>query len=79
MRKLFETLTCILAAHKDPYENIYCVVRGHKDFLLFPPCDLPWMDYREYENGIFEKSEDDPSGFAIRPLEGMISRESCPS
>jgi jumonji domain-containing protein 7 len=27
----------VTSTHKDPYENIYCVVRGYKDFILFPP------------------------------------------
>ena len=27
----------VTSTHKDPYENIFCVVRGHKDFILFPP------------------------------------------
>lgn len=26
-------------SHTDPYENIYSVVRGQKDFLLLPPSD----------------------------------------
>ena len=35
-----------IAAHKDPYENIYCVVRGYKDITLFPPTDMPWLRYK---------------------------------
>ena len=38
--------TNIFSAHKDPYENIYCVVRGHKDIILFPPTDLPWLRHK---------------------------------
>ena len=35
----------VTSTHKDPYENIYCVVRGYKDITLFPPSDLPWLRY----------------------------------
>lgn len=31
--------------HKDHYENVYCVVSGHKDFILLPPTDVPWVPY----------------------------------
>lgn len=36
----------VTSTHKDPYENIYCVVRGHKDIILFPPTDLPWLRHK---------------------------------
>ncbi|XP_018015485.1 bifunctional peptidase and (3S)-lysyl hydroxylase Jmjd7 [Hyalella azteca] len=38
----------VTSMHKDPYENLYCVVSGYKDFLLLPPCDAPWVPYRRY-------------------------------
>lgn len=34
--------------HKDPYENIYCVIDGYKDFILVPPTDLPYVPYKSY-------------------------------
>lgn len=34
--------------HKDPFENIYCVVSGYKDFILHPPTDRPWIPYKEF-------------------------------
>lgn len=34
--------------HKDPYENIYCVIDGYKDFILIPPTDLPYVPYKRY-------------------------------
>lgn len=34
--------------HKDPYENIYCVISGFKDFILIPPTDLPYVPYKHY-------------------------------
>ncbi len=57
-------------AHKDPYENVYVVVRGHKDFTLFPPTDLPWMCYRDYPTGVFERNEGGESGFRVRRAPG---------
>lgn len=35
----------MLAVHKDPYENLYCVVSGEKHFLLHPPSDRPFIPY----------------------------------
>lgn len=48
--------------HKDPFENIYCVVSGYKDFILHPPTDRPWIpykrcpmaSYKETTHGIFD-------------------------
>ncbi|XP_059470607.1 bifunctional peptidase and (3S)-lysyl hydroxylase Jmjd7 [Neocloeon triangulifer] len=36
----------ITSTHKDPYENIYCVIKGEKQFVLSPPTDLPGMPYK---------------------------------
>ena len=38
----------LVSVHKDPYENIYCVIAGYKDFLLIPPSDAPWVPYKKY-------------------------------
>ncbi|KAJ8972793.1 hypothetical protein NQ314_000029 [Rhamnusium bicolor] len=38
----------ITSMHKDPYENIYCVIDGYKDFILIPPMDLPYVPYKEF-------------------------------
>ncbi|KAI8894386.1 JmjC domain-containing protein 7 [Globomyces pollinis-pini] len=37
----------ISSTHKDPYENIYCVVSGTKEFTLLPPTDTPFL-YRQH-------------------------------
>lgn len=37
---------CYVSVHKDPFENIYCVVSGYKDFILHPPTDRPWIPYK---------------------------------
>lgn len=43
--------------HKDPYENIYCVVSGEKNFILHPPTDLPWIPYRNYPSAVYKEYE----------------------
>lgn len=44
----------VTSMHKDPYENMYCVVRGQKNIILHPPTDLPWVPYREYLPAIYQ-------------------------
>lgn len=48
----------VTSMHKDPYENIYCVVRGHKDITLQPPTDLPWLPYREYSPAVYREDRE---------------------
>lgn len=43
--------------HKDPYENIYCIVSGKKNFILHPPTDLPWIPYRNYPSAVYKECE----------------------
>lgn len=43
-----------VSVHKDPYENIYCVIDGCKDFLLIPPTDRPYVPHRTYPVGAFK-------------------------
>ena len=54
------------SAHKDPYENIYAVVRGYKDITLFPPTDLPWLPYKTCSQAIYVKNQD--GSFDIKDL-----------
>jgi len=46
----------VTSMHKDPYENIYCVVRGHKELVLQPPTDLPWVPYRDFRPAIYKEN-----------------------
>lgn len=39
----------VTSLHKDPYENIYSVVRGSKTFTLLPPCDRLNLRYKRFE------------------------------
>ena len=50
-------ILCFCSVHKDPYENIYCVVRGHKDIILQPPTDLPWVPYRSLTPAVHRQDE----------------------
>lgn len=40
--------------HKDPYENIYCVVSGYKDFILIPPVDLHYVPRAKYPTALYK-------------------------
>ena len=55
----------MLTAHKDPYENIYVVVRGHKDVILHAPTDQPWMGYKNFKQAVYKRN---PEG-ALEPEE----------
>lgn len=55
--------------HKDPYENMYCVVSGHKDFILHPPTDQPWIPYADYPKAIYREVDGD---LTIFPEEGCV-------
>lgn len=52
--------------HKDPYENIYCVISGEKEFTLHPPTDLPWIPYEKYQSAIYKKVN---NNWKIDPIE----------
>ncbi|KAL4716497.1 hypothetical protein ACJJTC_015925 [Scirpophaga incertulas] len=49
----------VTSMHKDPYENIYCVIDGYKDFILIPPTDLPFVPYKKYPRAEFKLCEGD--------------------
>ncbi|CAH0696283.1 unnamed protein product [Spodoptera exigua] len=47
----------VTSMHKDPYENIYCVIDGYKDFILIPPTDLPYVPYKRYPQAEFRYTD----------------------
>lgn len=47
----------VTSLHKDPYENLYAVISGEKTFTLHPPCDRPFIPYKDYKSAVFEKRE----------------------
>ena len=54
------------SAHKDPYENIYVVVRGHKDVILHAPTDQPWLGYANFRQDVYRRNG---GGGALEPHE----------
>ncbi|XP_045119635.1 bifunctional peptidase and (3S)-lysyl hydroxylase Jmjd7-like isoform X1 [Portunus trituberculatus] len=58
----------VTSMHKDHYENIYCVIRGYKDFILLPPTDSPWVPYRAYKPATYKETT--PGNFTIEPSPG---------
>nr|CAD7400551.1 unnamed protein product [Timema cristinae] len=65
----------ITSMHKDPYENIYCVVSGYKDFILLPPTDRPWIPYKSFPVASYKEVA--PGHFEIVPRsdKGSASRQ----
>lgn len=45
-----------ISVHKDPYENIYCVISGHKDFVLIPPVDVHNVPRAKYPSAVYKRS-----------------------
>uniref|UniRef100_A0A1A8N408 Bifunctional peptidase and (3S)-lysyl hydroxylase JMJD7 n=1 Tax=Nothobranchius pienaari TaxID=704102 RepID=A0A1A8N408_9TELE len=43
----------ITSMHKDPYENLYCVISGEKHFILLPPTDRPFIPYGVYRPAVY--------------------------
>ncbi|XP_070923142.1 bifunctional peptidase and (3S)-lysyl hydroxylase JMJD7 isoform X4 [Macaca nemestrina] len=48
----------VTSLHKDPYENLYCVVSGEKHFLLHPPSDRPFIPYELYTPATYQLTEE---------------------
>ncbi|KAK9888740.1 hypothetical protein WA026_000967 [Henosepilachna vigintioctopunctata] len=64
-------LRAITSMHKDPYENIYCVIDGYKDFILISPTDLPYVPYKEYPIAKFENVS--PTSFEMKKESSVCS------
>lgn len=47
----------VTSMHRDHYENLYCVVKGWKKFILIPPTDLPFVPYETYQAAVFRELE----------------------
>lgn len=62
----------VTSMHRDHYENIYCVVKGRKDFILLPPTDLPWIPYRNFRTATYRENR--ATGmFEVVPTDGDSS------
>lgn len=56
----------VTSMHKDPYENMYCVISGYKDFTLIAPTDLHLVPRSKYHSAIYET--DQKGDMQIKPL-----------
>ncbi|SCZ98234.1 BZ3500_MvSof-1268-A1-R1_Chr7-1g09066 [Microbotryum saponariae] len=59
--------TCV---HKDPYENIYLVIRGTKFFTLYPPTEFACLGERTFPHARWVLDEPKQE-FGIVPTEGV--------
>lgn len=59
----------VTSMHKDPYENIYCVVRGSKEVILQPPTDLPWIPAHPLKPAEYHLNQEE-GDWEIREVEG---------
>lgn len=44
--------------HKDPYENMYCVIAGYKDFILIPPIDMHNVPRKTYPTSVYSTNSE---------------------
>lgn len=61
--------------HKDPYENIYCVISGYKDFILIPPIDLHNVPRKRYPCGVYKTT--DPVTMSMK-IEAILDERKRP-
>lgn len=52
----------VSSLHKDFFENFYCVLKGTKTFLLYPPCDAIHFDTNEYSMKSYVLKEEKKTG-----------------
>jgi hypothetical protein len=55
----------VSSLHKDPYENIYCVIGGSKLFTLFHPCSFPFLNEQTYPRARWKR---DNGKWKIEPI-----------
>lgn len=56
----------VTSMHKDPFDNLYCVISGYKDFILLPPHQVVNIPRQLYPVGKYQRHE---SGqFYIEPV-----------
>ncbi|XP_053695549.1 bifunctional peptidase and (3S)-lysyl hydroxylase Jmjd7 isoform X3 [Sabethes cyaneus] len=62
----------VTSMHKDPYENIYCVISGYKDFILIPPVDMHKVPRKRYPMGIY--MQENGGTMVIEPILNEIGK-----
>jgi len=59
----------VTSVHSDPYENIYTVLRGQKQFILFPPTEGWCLKERAYPRAVCTRDDHqsaNPSGTSLQ-------------
>ncbi|XP_055680800.1 bifunctional peptidase and (3S)-lysyl hydroxylase Jmjd7 [Lutzomyia longipalpis] len=56
----------VTSMHKDPYENMYCVISGYKDFVLIPPVCYHNVPRKVYPSAVYKT--DQRGKMTIEPL-----------
>ncbi|XP_036326241.1 bifunctional peptidase and (3S)-lysyl hydroxylase Jmjd7 [Rhagoletis pomonella] len=63
----------VTSMHKDPFDNIYCVIAGHKDFILLPPHQVVNIPRQQYPVGQYRRNT--LGQFYIEPVLNELAEE----
>ncbi|XP_067648598.1 bifunctional peptidase and (3S)-lysyl hydroxylase Jmjd7 [Eurosta solidaginis] len=56
----------VTSMHKDPFDNLYCVISGQKDFILLPPHQMVNIPRKKYPVGQYRRNS--VGQFFIEPV-----------
>lgn len=56
----------ITSLHKDPYENLFCIASGYRDFILIPPTDCHNVPREHFQSAVYKTNDD--GEMEIEPL-----------
>ncbi|CAM9247938.1 unnamed protein product [Choristocarpus tenellus] len=62
----------VSSVHKDHYENMYCVVRGEKQFTLLPPSDVMFLYEQLYPQARYQQDAE-RGAFNVLLEEGSVN------
>eukprot|EP00605_Chrysophyceae_sp_TOSAG23-4_P000267 GSChrysophyteH1.ASY1.ANO1.309.1 assembled CDS len=64
----------VSSLHKDFYENMYCVVRGTKTFILLPPTDIAFLPSRTLPTStyIYDSQGEPAAHTSVRPQKRQL-------
>ena len=71
----------VSSVHKDPFDNIYCVVRGTKTFTLLPPTDVNFLQERAFPSASYcqRKTNESKGGTQGGTFDIVLDRSSSSS
>ena len=61
----------VSSVHKDPFDNIYCVVKGTKTFTLLPPTDVRFLYEKAFPIGSYHL-QTNSSKWQVRKEKGVV-------